>query len=147
MKQTVKKLKQFLQKNREIIDIILFGSFVKGKGNVSDIDIALLSETVLNRTQIKKKLEIIELFKLLKQETQEKILASDEKFQQEMLDYFTEQQKTLDGEMQKFQKFLKDANHEFIQYIQTKTHEYETSLNQKEMAKVEQQMNEAIAKN
>ena len=42
-----------------MIDIILFGSFVKGKGNVPDLDIALLSETVLNRAQIKKELELL----------------------------------------------------------------------------------------
>ena len=57
MKQTVKKLKQYLQKNKEIIDIILFGSFVKGKGNVSDLDIAVLSSANLNRNMIKKEFE------------------------------------------------------------------------------------------
>lgn len=59
MKQTVKKLKQYLQKNNGIIDIILFGSFVKGKGNASDIDIALLSETSLDRIKVRKDLEAV----------------------------------------------------------------------------------------
>lgn len=37
------KLKEYL-KNKEIIDIILFGSFVKGKESYSDTDIAVISE-------------------------------------------------------------------------------------------------------
>ncbi|MBI5072302.1 nucleotidyltransferase domain-containing protein [Candidatus Woesearchaeota archaeon] len=59
MKQTVKKLKLLLAKNKDIIDIILFGSFVKGKGNASDIDIAVLSEVSIDRLKMKKELEVL----------------------------------------------------------------------------------------
>ena len=59
MKQLVKKLKPLLAKNKDIIDIILFGSFVKGKGNASDIDVALLSEVSIDRLKMKKELEVL----------------------------------------------------------------------------------------
>lgn len=39
------KLKSVL-KNREVVDIILFGSFVKGKVTPRDVDIAIISEKV-----------------------------------------------------------------------------------------------------
>ena len=45
MNLLAKKLKPVL-KNKEIIDIILFGSFVKGSLNSSDLDVIILSNTV-----------------------------------------------------------------------------------------------------
>ncbi len=59
MKQLVKKLKLLLAKNKDIIDIILFGSFVKGKGNASDIDVALLSGVPVDRLKMRKELEAL----------------------------------------------------------------------------------------
>ncbi|MEK6921561.1 MAG: nucleotidyltransferase domain-containing protein [Nanoarchaeota archaeon] len=59
MKQLVKKLKPLLAKNKDIIDIILFGSLVKGKGNVADIDVALLSDVPIDRLKMRKELELI----------------------------------------------------------------------------------------
>ena len=42
MKTLVKKLKKLL--NKKIIDIIIFGSYVKGNNRSKDIDIIILSE-------------------------------------------------------------------------------------------------------
>lgn len=41
--QKIKSKLKFLLKNKEIIDIILFGSFLKGKTNPKDIDIAIIT--------------------------------------------------------------------------------------------------------
>lgn len=57
MKQTIQKLKTFLKKENNIIDLILFGSIVKGKSKYNDIDIALISNETINRIEIKKRLE------------------------------------------------------------------------------------------
>lgn len=55
MKRILKKLKPFL-KNKNIVDIVLFGSFVKGRLNPDDIDIAVLQkeEELAIISQIKK---------------------------------------------------------------------------------------------
>ena len=58
MKQLVKKLKRILEKDKEIIDFIMFGSFVKGKADPTDVDIALLSEASINRIEVKKQIEM-----------------------------------------------------------------------------------------
>ncbi len=58
MKQLAKKLKQVLEKNKGIIDFIVFGSIVKGKAEPTDVDIALLHEIQVNRMEIKKQIEI-----------------------------------------------------------------------------------------
>lgn len=42
MKELVKKLKKVLAGNKLILDIIIFGSYVKGNLNFNDIDIAVL---------------------------------------------------------------------------------------------------------
>ena len=44
MKWLVKRLKPVLKKNKEIIDLVLFGSVTKGAMHAADIDIAILTE-------------------------------------------------------------------------------------------------------
>jgi predicted nucleotidyltransferase len=58
MKALVKKLKQVLKRKKEVIDIILFGSYVKGKMSPSDIDLAILGENSL-QAEVKKMLRDI----------------------------------------------------------------------------------------
>jgi predicted nucleotidyltransferase len=60
MEIVVKKLKIYLQKNKELIDIIIFGSYVKNKGKANDIDIAMLSENKdVDKQELKKQIEQI----------------------------------------------------------------------------------------
>lgn len=47
MKQLAKKLKKFL-KNENIVDILIFGSSVKGKIKVNDLDLAILVNSSVN---------------------------------------------------------------------------------------------------
>ncbi len=47
MKQLVKKLKKFL-KNENIVDILIFGSSVKGKIKTKDLDLAILIKSEIN---------------------------------------------------------------------------------------------------
>lgn len=57
MKQLAKTLKPVLRKNKQIVDIIIFGSTTKNKLVPRDTDIAILTEGGLNRPAIKKELE------------------------------------------------------------------------------------------
>ena len=46
--KNIQRLKSSLNeitKNKNVLDVILFGSFIKGKLNSNDIDIAIISET------------------------------------------------------------------------------------------------------
>ncbi|MBI5797498.1 nucleotidyltransferase domain-containing protein [Candidatus Woesearchaeota archaeon] len=56
MKQLVKKLKILLEKNKkEVVDILFFGSYAKGRLFPKDIDIAVL-ENGVNRSSFKKEI-------------------------------------------------------------------------------------------
>lgn len=57
MKLLVKKLKNVLKNNTSIIDLLIFGSVVKNKLETHDVDIALLTNGHINRTELKKQLE------------------------------------------------------------------------------------------
>lgn len=61
MKELALKLKKLLNKNENIIDLIIFGSLSKNKLKVMDIDIALLtkSKTNLKTDEIKRQIEEI----------------------------------------------------------------------------------------
>lgn len=58
MKNLAKRLKILLKKNEDILDLIIFGSLMKGKIDVNDIDIALLckSKEGIDRINIKNKI-------------------------------------------------------------------------------------------
>src|SRR3989344_4816313 len=60
LKYLISKSKKFAQK-KEIFDIILYGSFVKGKEKPEDIDILLIFE----KTSLKERTEIAHEFKIL----------------------------------------------------------------------------------
>ncbi|MCK4521109.1 MAG: nucleotidyltransferase domain-containing protein [Nanoarchaeota archaeon] len=53
--------KKFKEKNESIVDIIIYGSFVKGKTNVNDVDIMLLflDKPLRERSEITQKLKNI----------------------------------------------------------------------------------------
>ncbi len=56
MKPLVKKLKTLLEKNKkEVVDILLFGSYVKGRLSPKDIDLAVL-ENGVDRSSFKKRI-------------------------------------------------------------------------------------------
>jgi len=56
MEALIQKLRKWLKNNKEVIDVILFGSFVKNKIKPNDIDIALLMNEKKNevRADLKK---------------------------------------------------------------------------------------------
>ncbi|MBU0457595.1 MAG: nucleotidyltransferase domain-containing protein [Nanoarchaeota archaeon] len=62
MKTLAKKLKKLL-KNKNIIDLIIFGSFAKGKINANDIDIAVITNEEINRNELQD-----QIFKIIKKE-------------------------------------------------------------------------------
>ncbi len=55
MKTLVKKLKKLL--NKEIEDLIVFGSFVKDKPKVNDIDIAVIVKEHINKILLREKIQ------------------------------------------------------------------------------------------
>lgn len=57
MKQLAKKLRYVLKKNKQIIDLIVFGSTTKNKLAPADVDIAVLIEGSINKLTIKKEIE------------------------------------------------------------------------------------------
>ncbi|HLC80422.1 MAG TPA: nucleotidyltransferase domain-containing protein [Candidatus Nanoarchaeia archaeon] len=57
MKALAQKLKKALERHKEIIDFVLFGSTVKGKINASDLDIAVISKGMIERGTVKKEIE------------------------------------------------------------------------------------------
>ena len=59
MESLVKKLKILLEKNKkEVVDIFLFGSYVKGRLSPKDIDIAVL-ENGVDRSVLKRSILVI----------------------------------------------------------------------------------------
>lgn len=63
MIQLAKELKKLL-KNKDIEDIILFGSQIKGKLNPSDLDIAIIINNNLDKIKLKEKIQEITKQKL-----------------------------------------------------------------------------------
>ena len=56
MKTLVKKLKPVLNKRKEIVDLILFGSVTKGGIGSNDVDIAVVSSGSVDRISLKREL-------------------------------------------------------------------------------------------
>lgn len=57
MKILTQKLKKVLKKHKDIVDIIFFGSTVKGKLKAADLDVAVISTGQLERKTIKDEIE------------------------------------------------------------------------------------------
>ena len=57
MKALAQKLKKVLEKHKEAVDFVLFGSTVKGKINASDLDIAIISKGTIERRIVKEEME------------------------------------------------------------------------------------------
>jgi len=57
----IKNKLKFLMKNKEIIDIILFGSVIKGKINPNDIDIAIIIDKSLSK-ELQEKIDKLDKF-------------------------------------------------------------------------------------
>ena len=53
LKELKKSAKDAFEKNKEIIDIILFGSIVRGKTKPKDIDVLILFNKHIDRTILK----------------------------------------------------------------------------------------------
>lgn len=53
------KLKKTLEKHKEIIDILLFGSTVKGKITASDLDVAIITSGMAERGAIKEEIRLV----------------------------------------------------------------------------------------
>lgn len=60
IKPLARKLQKLLKKNKEIIDLVIFGSLVKGSSKPSDLDIAIIvNDEKINRLSVKKEIEAI----------------------------------------------------------------------------------------
>lgn len=59
MKTLAQKLKKVLEKHKDAIDFVLFGSTAKGKINAADLDIAVISKGAAERKVIKTEIESV----------------------------------------------------------------------------------------
>ena len=59
MKQLVKELKKLLNKQKEIVDFIIFGSTIKGNIKKNDLDLAVLTREKIKKKELKDKIEKI----------------------------------------------------------------------------------------